>query len=244
MYGSVVKAGIHRASSIKVAEAAKVIENTQRDLNIALMNELSAICHVLDIDTAEVLAAARTKWNFLPFTPGLVGGHCIGVDPYYLTFRAEKAGYHPEIILAGRRINDNVGPRVAQECMRRLLRNGVRPERVTVLGLTFKENVPDIRNSKVVDIVRELQSFGIAVQVHDPLAEADAAEHEYGIRMCAYDALKPADAVILAVAHDQYVADGWPAIARLLKGGRGIVFDIKAKLDPAGAPAGIELWRL
>jgi UDP-N-acetyl-D-galactosamine dehydrogenase len=244
VYGSVVKAGIHRASSIKVAEAAKVIENTQRDLNIALMNELSAICHVLDIDTAEVLAAARTKWNFLPFTPGLVGGHCIGVDPYYLTFRAEKAGYHPEIILAGRRINDNVGPRVAQECMRRLLRNGVRPERVTVLGLTFKENVPDIRNSKVVDIIRELQSFGIAVQVHDPLAEADAAEHEYGIRVCAYDALVSADAVILAVAHDQYVADGWPAIARLLKGGRGIVFDIKAKLDPAGAPAGIELWRL
>jgi UDP-N-acetyl-D-galactosamine dehydrogenase len=244
VYSTVVTAGIHKASSIKVAEAAKVIENTQRDLNIALMNELSAICHVLEIDTAEVLAAARTKWNFLPFTPGLVGGHCIGVDPYYLTFRAEKAGYHPEIILAGRRINDNVGPRVAQECLRRLLSNGIRPERITVLGLTFKENVPDIRNSKVVDIIRELESFGVAVQVHDPLAQADAAKHEYGIRLSPYDALVPADAVVLAVSHDQYVADGWPAIARLLKDGRGIVFDIKAKLDPAGAPCGVQLWRL
>jgi UDP-N-acetyl-D-galactosamine dehydrogenase len=244
VYGSVVKAGIHRASSIKVAEAAKVIENTQRDINIALMNELSAICHVLDIDTAEVLAAARTKWNFLPFTPGLVGGHCIGVDPYYLTFRAEKAGYHPEIILAGRRINDNVGMRIAQECMRRLLSHGIRPERITVLGLTFKENVPDIRNSKVVDVIRELQTFGVAVQVHDPLAHSEAAEHEYGLRLSSFDALEPADAVIVAVAHDQYVAQGWPAIARLLKGGRGVVFDIKAQLDPAGAPAGVELWRL
>jgi UDP-N-acetyl-D-galactosamine dehydrogenase len=244
VYGSVVTAGIHRASSIKVAEAAKVIENTQRDINIALMNELSAICHVLHIDTAEVLAAARTKWNFLPFTPGLVGGHCIGVDPYYLTFRAEKAGYHPEVILAGRRINDNVGPRIAQECMRRLLRNGVRPERITVLGLTFKENVPDIRNSKVVDIIRELESFGVAVQVHDPLAQAAAAEHEYGIRLSSTDALLPSDAVVLAVSHDQYVADGWPAIVRLLKGGCGIVFDVKAKLDPAATPPGVELWRL
>jgi UDP-N-acetyl-D-galactosamine dehydrogenase len=244
VYGSVVKAGIHKASSIKVAEAAKVIENTQRDLNIALMNELSAICHVLGIDTAEVLAAARTKWNFLPFTPGLVGGHCIGVDPYYLTFRAEKAGYHPEIILAGRRINDNVGMRIAQECMRRLLSNRTKPERITVLGLTFKENVPDIRNSKVVDIIRELQSFGVAVQVHDPIAHGDAAVHEYGLHLSSYDALEPADAVVIAVAHDQYIAEGWPAIALLLKGGRGVVFDIKAKLDPSGVPAGIELWRL
>ncbi len=244
VYGSVVKAGIHKASSIKVAEAAKVIENTQRDLNIALMNELSAICHVLGIDTAEVLAAARTKWNFLPFTPGLVGGHCIGVDPYYLTFRAEKAGYHPEIILAGRRINDNVGMRIAQECMRRLLSNRTKPERITVLGLTFKENVPDIRNSKVVDIIRELQGFGVVVQVHDPIAYGDAAEHEYGLRLSAYDELEPADAVVIAVAHDQYIAEGWSAITRLLKGGRGVVFDIKARLDPAGTPAGIELWRL
>jgi UDP-N-acetyl-D-galactosamine dehydrogenase len=244
VYGSVVKAGIHKASSIKVAEAAKVIENTQRDINIALMNELSEICHVLHIDTAEVLAAAATKWNFLPFTPGLVGGHCIGVDPYYLTFRAEKAGYHPEIILAGRRINDNVGFRIAQECMRRLMSKSSRPERIIVLGLTFKENVPDIRNSKVVDIIREFQSVGIAVQVHDPLADPGAVEHEYGFRLSAFDALLPADAVILAVSHQRYVAEGWPAITPLLKDGRGLVVDVKAKLDPGGVPKGVELWRL
>ena len=157
VYGSVVRAGIHKAPSIKVAEAAKVIENTQRDLNIAFMNELSAICHALDIDTSDVLAAAQTKWNFLGFTPGLVGGHCIGIDPYYLTHRAEKAGYHPQVILAGRRINDGVGHRIAQECIRLLMKNEIRPACITVLGLAFKENVPDIRNSKVVDIVRELQ---------------------------------------------------------------------------------------
>jgi UDP-N-acetyl-D-galactosamine dehydrogenase len=244
VYGSVVKAEIHKASSIKVAEAAKVIENTQRDINIALMNELSEICHALHIDTAEVLAAAGTKWNFLPFTPGLVGGHCIGVDPYYLTFRAEKAGYHPEIILAGRRINDNVGQRLAQECIRQLSEKSVRPDRITVLGLTFKENVPDIRNSKVVDIVNELRKSGAAVQVHDPLADADTVEHEYGFGLTAYDALLPADAVIFAVAHNKYVADGWPAIARLLKGGRGLVIDVKSKLDPARAPEGVALWRM
>ncbi len=166
VYGSVVTAGIHRAPSIKVAEAAKVIENTQRDLNIAFMNELSAICEALGIDTGDVLAAARTKWNFLTFYPGLVGGHCIGVDPYYLTHRAEMAGYHPQVILAGRRINDDVGFRVARECVRRLFGRGNRRHRsVTVLGLTFKENVPDTRNSKVLDIVRELQSFGVDVQI-------------------------------------------------------------------------------
>ena len=165
-----VTAGVHKAPSIKVAEAAKVIENTQRDLNIALMNELSSICHLLGIDTMDVLTAAQTKWNFLPFTPGLVGGHCIGVDPYYLTHRAERAGYHPEVILAGRRINDGVGQRVARECVKRILRNGSTSKLVTVLGLTFKENVPDIRNSKVVDIIHELKSFGASVQVHDPLA--------------------------------------------------------------------------
>ncbi len=183
VYGSVVTAGIHKAPSIKVAEAAKVIENTQRDLNIALMNELSAICHLLDIDTVDVLAAAQTKWNFLPFTPGLVGGHCIGVDPYYLTHRAEKAGYHPEVILAGRRINDGVGQRVARECLRRMMRNGSASKLVTILGLTFKENVPDVRNSKVVDIVSELRSFGATVQVHDPLATASEVRHEYGIEL-------------------------------------------------------------
>ena len=179
VYGSVVTAGIHRAPSIKVAEAAKVIENTQRDLNIAFMNELSAIFHQLGIDTGDVLAAAATKWNFQKFEPGLVGGHCIGVDPYYLTFRAEKAGYHPEIILAGRRINDGMGEDVARECMRALLRRGRRNPTVTILGMTFKENVPDIRNSKVIDIVRELGRGGAAVQVHDPIALPEEAAREY-----------------------------------------------------------------
>ena len=244
VYGSVVRAAIHFAPSIKVAEAAKVIENTQRDLNIALMNELSAIFHALEIDTGDVLAAARTKWNFVPFTPGLVGGHCIGVDPYYLTHRAEKAGYHPDVILAGRRINDGVGTRVARECVRRLMTNGHRPERVTVLGLAFKENVPDIRNSKVVDIIRELQRFGLAVQVHDPMADPDAAKHEHNITLAKEEELAPADAVVLAVPHDAYVAGGWSLMTHLLKNGRGLVMDVKATLDRSRTPAGIELWRL
>jgi len=244
VYGSVVKAGIHRAPSIKVAEAAKVIENTQRDLNIAFMNELSVIFRSLDIDTGDVLAAASTKWNFLPFYPGLVGGHCIGVDPYYLTHRAEQAGYQPEVILAGRRINDTMGQRVARECVRRLaLRNRTGASAI-VLGLTFKENVPDIRNSKVADIVRELQSSGISVQVHDPLARADDAQREYGIALSPLEALQPADAVILAVAHHEFVSQGWPLITRLLKNRDGIVLDVKSKLDRAGKPAGVELWRL
>jgi UDP-N-acetyl-D-galactosamine dehydrogenase len=244
VYGSVVKAGIHRAPSIKVAEAAKVIENTQRDLNIAFMNELSLIFQALDIDTGDVLAAARTKWNFLAFQPGLVGGHCIGVDPYYLTYRAEKAGYHPEVILAGRRINDGMGQRVARECIRGLLRRKGRGGTVTVLGLTFKEDVPDTRNSRVVDIVRELESFGIEVQIHDPLADPQDAGREYGLTITALDALKPADAVIMAVAHGSYVEGGWPLIQRLLAGGSGLVFDVKMKLDRNSKPTGIELWRL
>jgi UDP-N-acetyl-D-galactosamine dehydrogenase len=244
VYGSVVTAGIHKAPSIRVAEAAKVIENTQRDLNIAFMNELSAIFHVLDIDTHDVLTAAQTKWNFLPFTPGLVGGHCIGVDPYYLTHRAERAGYHPDIILAGRRINDRVGERIARECLRRMLKNRGLPQKITVLGLTFKENVPDIRNSKVVDIVREFETFGVAVQVHDPLADAEQTWHEYGLTLLDQDRLAPADAVVLAVAHEPYLAAGWPLVTRLLKNGRGTVVDVKAKLDRSTVPAGIELWRL
>jgi UDP-N-acetyl-D-galactosamine dehydrogenase len=244
VYGSVVKAGIHRAPSIKVAEAAKVIENTQRDLNIALMNELSAICHLIGIDTGDVLAAAQTKWNFLPFTPGLVGGHCIGVDPYYLTHRAEKAGYHPEVILAGRRINDGVGQRVARECLYRMMRNGSAGRLVTVLGLTFKENVPDLRNSKVIDIVSELRSFGATVQVHDPLADAGEVRYEYGIELMARDAIAPADAVVLAVPHQAYLADGWRCVVPLLKNGRGVVIDVKARLDRTSKPDGVELWRL
>jgi UDP-N-acetyl-D-galactosamine dehydrogenase len=240
----VVTAGIHRAPSIKVAEAAKVIENTQRDLNIAFMNELSLIFQALNIDTGDVLAAARTKWNFLPFQPGLVGGHCIGVDPYYLTFRAEKAGYHPEVILAGRRINDGMGQRIARECVRGLLRRKGTGGVVTILGLTFKEDVPDTRNSRVVDIIRELESFGLSVQVHDPLANAADARHEYGVAITELDALQPADAVILAVAHASYLDGGWPLIEKLLVGGAGLVLDVKMKLDRSSKPAGIELWRL
>jgi UDP-N-acetyl-D-glucosamine/UDP-N-acetyl-D-galactosamine dehydrogenase len=244
VYGSVVTAGIHRAPSIKVAEAAKVIENTQRDLNIAFMNELSLIFQALNIDTGDVLAAARTKWNFLPFQPGLVGGHCIGVDPYYLTFRAEKAGYHPEVILAGRRINDGMGQRVARECVRGLLRRKGSGGIVTILGLTFKEDVPDTRNSRVVDIIRELESFGLLVQVHDPLANAADARHEYGVKIAELDELRPADAVILAVAHHSYLDGGWPLVQKLLVGGTGLVLDVKMKLDRNVKPAGIELWRL
>src|SRR6516164_4279134 len=244
VYGSVVTAGIHRAPSIKVAEAAKVIENTQRDLNIAFMNELSLIFQALNIDTADVLAAARTKWNFMPFQPGLVGGHCIGVDPYYLTFRAERAGYHPEVILVGRRINDGMGQRVAQECVRGLLRRKTQGGVVTVLGLTFKENVPDTRNSRVIDIVRELQSFGLTVQVHDPLANVADARHEYGLNLMELGALQPADAIVLAVAHDLYVEGGWPLIRRLLRKDGGLVLDVKTKLDRISKPADVELWRL
>jgi UDP-N-acetyl-D-glucosamine/UDP-N-acetyl-D-galactosamine dehydrogenase len=247
VYGSVVTAGLHKAPSIKVAEAAKVIENAQRDLNIAFMNELSAIFHELGIDTKDVLAAAGTKWNFLNFTPGLVGGHCIGVDPYYLTYRAQMAGYHPDVILAGRRINDSIGVRVARECLRRLSKAGTRAERVTVLGLTFKENVVDIRNSQVVDIIRELQSFGVNVQVHDPLADPAAALEEYGIALQT-DALQkdlaPADAVVLAVPHETYRTSGWPLITRLLRNGRGLVMDVKGALDPLEKPSGVEVWRL
>lgn len=242
VYGSVVKAGIHRAPSIKVAEAAKVIENTQRDLNIAFMNELSSIFDKLGIDTGDVIAAASTKWNFLPFYPGLVGGHCIGVDPYYLTHRAEKAGYHPEVILAGRRINDAMGERIAGECLRRL--SGRKDASVTVLGLTFKENVPDIRNSKAVDIVRALAAAGVSVQVHDPLALPAEAQHEYDIVLSKFDALRPADAVILAVAHSDYVEQGWPLMMRLLKDGKGPVLDVKSKLDRGKKPKDVDLWRL
>jgi UDP-N-acetyl-D-galactosamine dehydrogenase len=244
VYGSVVKAGIHRAPSIKVAEAAKVIENTQRDLNIAFMNELSALFDRLDIDTGDVLAAAATKWNFQKFYPGLVGGHCIGVDPYYLTYRAEKAGYDPQVILAGRKINDAVGQRIARECIRRLLKRKAAAATVTILGMTFKENVPDTRNSKVADIVNELRSFGVALQVHDPLADPQEVEREYGIELMPMDALNPADAVIFAVAHDAFVRGGWPLLAGLLRPGGGVVLDVKSQLDRSQRPAHIELWRL
>jgi len=246
VYASVVTAGVHKASSIKVAEAAKVIENTQRDVNIALMNELALIFDRVGIDTAEVLEAAGTKWNFLNFTPGLVGGHCIGVDPYYLTHKAEMVGHHPEVILAGRRINDNIGKYVAEVLVKKLIKFNlpVQGARVTVLGLTFKENVPDLRNSKVIDVIRELQEYGIDVQVTDAQADSAEAVREYGVSLTPYDELLPAEAVVLAVSHREYIETGWTQFDRLLKHGKGIVVDIKSKLDKGTKPEKIDLWRL
>jgi UDP-N-acetyl-D-galactosamine dehydrogenase len=246
LYGSVITAGIHKASSIKVGEAAKVIENTQRDLNIALMNELSLIFHRLGIDTLEVLKAAGTKWNFLPFRPGLVGGHCIGVDPYYLTHKADMLGYHPQVILAGRRINDGMGAYVAQETVKQMIGNGVQVKgaKVNVLGLTFKENCPDLRNSKVVDVIRELQSFGCVVHVHDPLGEPKEAEHEYGISLTKWEDMPECDAVIAAVAHKAYLDKPFGELSAKLKKG-GVFTDVKSVYEPATVTgAGFKLWRL
>ena len=246
LYESIITAGVHRVSSIKVAEAAKVIENTQRDLNIALMNELSLIFNRLDIDTLEVLEAAGTKWNFLPFRPGLVGGHCIGVDPYYLTHKAEMLGYHPEVILAGRRINDGMAAFVAQQTVKQLLRSGnpVRNAKIIVLGLTFKENCSDLRNSKVADVVRELQDFGCNVSVHDPVATPDEALHEYGIPLAAWDDLPQADAIVAAVSHREYLAMPQADLLAKLKPG-GLFVDVKSAYDPAAIKAaGYSLWRL
>jgi UDP-N-acetyl-D-glucosamine/UDP-N-acetyl-D-galactosamine dehydrogenase len=246
VYSSVVEAGVHKASTIKVAEAAKVIENTQRDLNIALMNELSIIFDRLGIDTSEVLEAAGTKWNFLKFSPGLVGGHCIGVDPYYLTHKAESIGYHPQVILAGRRINDNMGSFIATSLIKQMIHQNmpIQGSRITVLGLTFKENVPDLRNSRVIDVINELQEFGIDVQVTDPYAEKNEAYEEYGIDLININELKPADAVVLAVCHKEYIDAGWEQFNGLLKHRKGIVVDIKSQLDKKSCPNGINLWRL
>ncbi len=246
-YALVVKAGIHRASGIKVAEAAKVIENTQRDLNIALMNELSLIFHRLGIDTKSVLEAAGTKWNFLRFSPGLVGGHCIGVDPYYLTSKAESVGYHPEVILAGRRINNGMGKFVAEQTMK-LLSQLSRPAnelRVGVLGLTFKENVPDLRNSKVPDIIRELHEYGVQVLVHDPIAEAEEAMAEYGIHLVSWDEMKDLDGLIVAVAHRRFSDVGLQTLlTRLRSRTQGALIDVKSILDPVQIPPSIKYWRL
>jgi len=246
VYGSVVTAGLHHASSIEVAEAAKVIENTQRDLNIALMNELALIFNKFDIDTGDVLAAAGTKWNFLPFRPGLVGGHCIGVDPYYLTYKASKAGYTSQVILSGRAINDGMGKFIVSELIKNLIQSGenVAESTVTVLGVTFKEDVPDIRNTRVVDIISELVEFGINVQAHDPVAENDEFEAEYGISIIDRENLKPAEAVILAVPHRQYMENSWIYISELLIEKRGLVFDVKSVLDRRMKPAEIRLKRL
>jgi UDP-N-acetyl-D-glucosamine/UDP-N-acetyl-D-galactosamine dehydrogenase len=246
VYGSVVEAGVYRASSIKVAEAAKVIENTQRDLNIALMNELAVIFDKIGIDTDEVLKAAGTKWNFLPFSPGLVGGHCIGVDPYYLTHKAEAVGYHPQVILAGRRINDNMGKFIATSLVKQMINKNmpIQGSKVTVLGLTFKENVPDLRNSKVIDVINELKDFGVEVQVTDAEANPQEAMDEFGIELVQYEKLSPADAVVLAVAHEEYIKDGWSQFNRLLKHGTGIVVDIKSKLERQFCPDNIIHWKL
>lgn len=246
VYESVVDAGVHRASGIKVAEAAKVIENTQRDLNISLMNELAIIFDKLNIDTSEVLEAAGTKWNFLNFTPGLVGGHCIGVDPYYLTHKAQKIGHHPEIILAGRKTNDNVGSFIATSLVKQMIKKNmpIQGSKVTILGLTFKENVPDLRNTRVTDIVRELTDFGVEVQVTDAYADPVEAYNEYGIDLIPYVELQPAEAVIYTVPHDAYVEKGWEVFDDLLKHGKGIVVDVKSKLDKNACPKNIQLWRL
>lgn len=246
LYGAVVKAGVHKASSIKVAEAAKVIENTQRDLNIALMNELSLIFHRIGIDTLEVLQAAGTKWNFLPFRPGLVGGHCIGVDPYYLTHKAEMLGYHPEVILAGRRINDGMGKFIAEQTVKELIQAGhsIKGCDVIVLGLTFKENCPDLRNSKVIDVIHELESFGCKVHVHDPVAESAEAEHEYGVKLVSWDALPKASAIVAAVSHQSFLAMPTDRMLEKLSDS-GVFVDVKSSFDQVAlAKAGAKVWRL
>jgi len=243
-YAAIVPAGVHCAPCIRVAEAAKVIENTQRDLNIALMNELAIIFHRLGISTKDVLEAAGTKWNFLRFTPGLVGGHCIGVDPYYLTAKAEAAGYHPEVILAGRRINDGMGRYVAQQLIRLLstLTKPLNTAKIAVLGLTFKENVPDLRNSRVPDIVNELMEFGISPIIHDVLADVDQAKKEYGICLSALEEVRDLDALILAVPHAAYLRDRRNLSAAIAPG--GVLMDIKSAIDPGHLPSSIRYWSL
>jgi len=244
-YGAIVDAGVHRAPSIRVAEAAKVIENTQRDLNIALMNELAIIFDRIGIRTSDVLAAAGTKWNFLKFKPGLVGGHCIGVDPYYLTMKAQHLGYQPEVILAGRRINNNMGAYIAARLVRLLIQADitVKGARVGVLGLTFKEDCNDIRNSKVPDILRDLQQFGIEGMVHDPLASAPEAMREYGVKLVSLDELVRLDALVLAVSHAWYLGLGRARLLEMVRDG-GVVVDVKSVLEPAKEERGIRYWSL
>jgi UDP-N-acetyl-D-glucosamine/UDP-N-acetyl-D-galactosamine dehydrogenase len=246
MYGSIIEAGVYKASSIKVAEAAKVIENTQRDLNIALINELSLIFHLIGIDTLEVLEAAGTKWNFLPFRPGLVGGHCIGVDPYYLTHKAEMLGHHPQVILAGRRINDGMGKYIAEQTIKLMIQTGlpVKGAQVIVLGLTFKENCADLRNSKVIDVIRELKSYGVNVHVHDPIAEPASAQHEYGVTLVPWAELPRANAIVAAVAHDTLVnTTVAEMLTKLISG--GAYMDVKGTADAqALRDLGVKVWRL
>ena len=246
VYGSIITAGVYPASSIKVAEAAKVIENTQRDLNIALMNELSVIFHRIGIDTVDVLKAAGTKWNFLPFRPGLVGGHCIGVDPYYLTHKADMLGYHPQVILAGRRINDSMGKYVAEQTIKQMIAadRPVKGSDVIVLGMTFKENCADLRNSKVIDVIHELQTYGVNVHVHDPIASSQECEHEYGVKLTPWDELPQAQAIVATVSHREYLDMGLAQLSRKLLPS-GVFVDVKSSFDPQElATAGFATWRL
>ena len=244
IYGAVIDAGLHRAPSIRVAEAAKVIENTQRDINIALMNEIALIFDRMQIRTSDVLAAAGTKWNFLPFRPGLVGGHCIGVDPYYLTAAAEKVGVQPHVILSGRRINDSMGAAIAQKAIKLLATSGrpVRGSRVAVMGLTFKENVPDLRNSKVPDIIQELRDFGIDPIVYDPVADPADAKREYGIDLSGEEALTDLDVLILAVGHDEFVS--WTGQLDRMLSRDAVMVDVKSLLNPADMPENVTYWSL
>jgi UDP-N-acetyl-D-glucosamine/UDP-N-acetyl-D-galactosamine dehydrogenase len=245
VYSEIIDAGVHQASSIKVAEMSKVIENTQRDINIAFMNELALICDRLNIRTKDVLDAARTKWNFLPFSPGLVGGHCIGVDPYYLTMKAESLGYHPEVILSGRRINDSMGEYIAQKTVKLLIQNKISlvDARVAILGLTFKENVPDLRNSRVPDIIQELQQFSLQPIVHDPLATMADAKHEYNIQLSDWDDFHDLDALVLAVPHQYYLDIPIANLCAKLNQ-HGILIDIKSIYEPSDLPSNIQYWSL
>ncbi|MBD1835564.1 nucleotide sugar dehydrogenase [Cyanobacteria bacterium FACHB-472] len=245
VYETIVDAGVYLATSIKVAEAAKVIENTQRDLNIALMNELALICDRLSIRTKDVLAAANTKWNFLPFAPGLVGGHCIGVDPYYLTTKAEELGYHPQVILAGRRINDSMGAYIGQRLVKLLVKANlpIQSAKVGILGLTFKENVSDLRNSRVPDILAELQQFGINPLIHDPLVDVQEAQQEYNLKLANWEDMANLDAVILAVTHQYYLNLPRQQLLGSLRSG-GVLIDVKSVFDPATIPPGIHYWSL
>jgi UDP-N-acetyl-D-galactosamine dehydrogenase len=246
LYERIVVPGVHRASSIKTAEAAKVIENTQRDLNVALMNELAIIFARLGIDTGEVLAAAGTKWNFLKFKPGLVGGHCIGVDPYYLTHKAQMLGYHPQVILAGRHINDSMGKFIAEQTVKQMIAAGsvIKGAKVNVLGLTFKEDCGDLRNSKVIDIISELKTYGVEIFVTDPQAEAEEAMHEYGVRLHSWTELPQADAIVAAVAHKEYAAMSAEQFSRKVVPG-GSFIDVKSAFDPVSLQAaGLRVWRL
>jgi UDP-N-acetyl-D-galactosamine dehydrogenase len=246
LYSSVISAGVFKAASIKVAEAAKVLENTQRDINIALMNECAMIFDKLEIDTVDVLNAARTKWNFLPFSPGLVGGHCIGVDPYYLTHKAERLGYHPQVILSGRRINDSMGKHIATALVKQMIHHDIPIQHsvVTMLGVTYKENISDIRNSKVIDIIEELQQFGIQVQICDPHCDPTKVKELYGLDIVTFDSLEPADAIVLAVPHQKFITLGSDEVNGLFRSDSMIIIDVKSVLDKQACPKEWTIWRL